>query len=556
MPVPSKEAGLLLEHANVITLDPGRPRAEAVLCRNGLIEAIGTIEELEDLLRDNDTRFDCGELPLVPGFFDSHTHFMAMGLNELRLDLTAVTDREGIFEVLADRASRTRESEWVYGVGFDETRWSEDQSLPTREELDARVSSTNPVVVRRICGHVAVANSAALERIGPSWEEVDRDTGLLLEDVVLRLSEVVGVTDEEARNGLELAFKMAYEQGVTSVLDMADVKTLATYMDMEASGELGLRIFCAIQARDLDVAAGAGLNPDHDVRAGLLKLVGVKAFLDGSLGARTAALGEPYADDVDDPANTGMLLFSSEELQALVRRAEGMGLQLFLHAIGDRAIGAALDAIEAEASPGNPLRHRVEHMEVPTPEQLDRFKDLRVVASMQPNFIVQWSDPGGMNERRLGPERARTSEGLRDVWGRGIPLAFGSDGMPFGPLYGLQGAIHHPVEEQALPPMVALRAYTLGSAWAARVEDFLGTVEVGKAADLVLLSEDIEHSQDLREVKVVLTVLGGFIVHVDSEAFNDAMSIHAERALEEAIRDMDLPRLDLDGPLEDDEDNE
>ncbi len=184
------------------------------------------------------------------------------------------------------------------------------------------------------------------------------------------------------------------------------------------------------------------------------------------------------------------------------------------------------------------------------------MKDLRVVASMQPNFIVQWSQPGGMNEQRLGPERARAAEALRDVWSRGIPLAFGSDNMPFGPRYGLQGAVHHPVEDQQLPPIVALRAYTVGSAWAVHADTWLGTIEVGKAADFTLLDTDPEEATDLRDARPVATVLAGELVHVDSEGFNRAVDLAAQRALEEALMDADLPRLDLEGPREDDDSDE
>ncbi len=553
MPVPSRESGLLLEHANVVTLDPNKPRAEAVLCRDGVIEAVGSSEELEELVREGDVRFDCGELTLVPGFVDSHTHFMAMGLNALRVDLTEVTDRDGMLEALRRRAGDTPEGEWVYGVGFDETGWEGDQALPSREELDRVVSSRHPVVARRICGHVGVANTMAIEGIGEGWDEVDPDSGLLLEDVVLRLTEVVGVTDEEARRAVDVATGLAYRNGVTSVVDMADLRTLRTYLDLATSGGMGVRVFSTVQARDLPIIESAEIGAHRGGDIGMFRFLGIKAFLDGSLGARTAALGAPYADDPEDQGNVGRLLFTHEELRGLVRRCEDAGLQLFLHAIGDRAIETALEAIEAEAATGNPLRHRIEHLECPSSAQLDRMKELRVVASMQPNFVVQWSGPGRMNERRLGPERARRAEGLRDVWSRGIPLAFGSDCMPFGPLYGLQGAVHHPAEEQSLPPMVALRAYTEGSAWSVHAEDWLGTIEPGKAADLALIDQDIDTSPDLRQASVVLTVLGGFIVHVDGDAFNDAVNQAAQRALEDALLDADLPRLDLDGPREEDD---
>ncbi len=551
---PPKGRGLLLEHANVITLDPSRPRATAVLCRDGIIEAVGDVEDLQELARDGDSRFDCGELTLVPGFIDSHCHFMSMGLIALRVDLSLVDERAELILALQRRAVDTPEGEWVFGVDFDETRWVGDRTLPTRQVLDDLVSDRHPVMARRVCGHVAVANTMALERIGEDWRKVDRDTGLLLEEVVLRLNEVVGLTDDEARQAIALATRRAHEEGVTSVVDMADLRTLRTYRELDDRGMLRVRVFCKVQARDVQDLKVDDVPPvDVDRK---LRLAGVKAFLDGSLGARTAALSEPYVDDPHDPENRGTLLFEQEELQKLVRGAEATGLQLSLHAIGDRAVQAALDAYTAAAEAGNPLRHTIEHLEYVTSEQLDRLKDLRVVASMQPNFIVQWSGPGGMNEQRLGEERARATEAIRDVWSRGIPLAFGSDNMPFGPLYGLQGAVHHPMEEQQLPPIVALRAYTVGSAWAVHADTWLGTIEVGKAADLALLDTDPEEATDLRRVRAVATILAGELVNVDSEGFNRAVDLAAQRALEEALMDADLPRLDLEGPREDDDGDE
>ncbi|MCJ2540761.1 MAG: amidohydrolase [Candidatus Thermoplasmatota archaeon] len=546
-----KRRGLLLENANVITLDPNTPRATAVLCRDGLIEAVGEVEDLEKMVREGDSRFDCGELTLVPGFIDSHCHFMSMGLSALRVDLTDMPERAGIIMALRMRAEDTREGEWVFGVDFDETRWDGDRTLPTRDLLDRLVSDRHPVVARRICGHIAVANTMALERIGDEWREVDRETGLLLEDVVLRLSDIVGVTDEEVRQAIALATRRAHEEGVTSIVDMADLRTLRAYRDLDDMGMLRVRVFCKVQAREVQDLTSEDIPPADVGR--MLRLAGIKAFLDGSLGARTAALSDPYSDD---PENLGMLLYDPPELAALVRGAEATGLQISLHAIGDRAVGAALDAFSTGVAHGNPLRHRIEHLEYATSEQQDRMKALRIVASMQPNFIVQWSGPGGMNEQRLGTERAHASEALRDIWSKGIPLAFGSDNMPFGPLYGLQGAVHHPVEDQQLPPMVALRAYTAGSAWAVHAETWLGTIEPGKAADLALLDADPDEAGDLTLVKVVATVLAGDLVHVDTDGFNRAVDLVAQRALEEALMDADLPRLDLEGPREDDEADE
>ncbi len=553
MPSPAKETGLLLEHARVISMDPTRPEAEAVLCRHGRIEAVGTTEQLEKLLRSTDTRFDCGNLPLVPGLIDSHTHFLSLGLKRLRVDLSGARDRAAALAQLRTRALAAREGEWVYGIDFDESRWEGDRALPTREDLDRVVSARHRVVMRRVCGHIAVANTLALEAVSAAWDHVDRATGVMKEGVVERLSEVVGTTEEEARKAIEVATRLAYERGVTSVVDIVDARTLVTYLDMDGQGRMGIRVFCALNDRDLPASGASGVRAVRGSEGGMVHLVGVKAYLDGSLGARTAALSAPYADD---PTTSGELFYDLERLRALVRNAKARGLQLFLHAIGDRAIQLALDALAAEVAPGDLLRHRIEHLECYTHDQLHRMKELRVVASIQPNFAAQWAGPGGMNEQRLGPERARACDGLRDVWSHGMPLAFGSDCMPFGPMLGLQGAVNHPVEEQSLPVMVALRAYTAGSAYAVHAEDWLGMISPGMAADLVLLSDDLEEAEDLSRVRPVLTVLGGFMVHVDSEGYNEAVNRAAKHALEEALMEADVSHLGLEGPREDDEGDE
>jgi len=363
----------------------------------------------------------------------------------------------------------------------------------------------------------------------------------------------VGTTDEEVRKAVEVATRIAYERGVTSVVDIVDARTLVTYLDLDGQGRMGIRVFCALNDRDLPRSGAAGVRAVRGSEGGMVHLVGVKAYLDGSLGARTAALSAPYADD---PSTSGELLYDLPRLRALVRNAKARGLQLFLHAIGDRAIQLALDALGAEAAPGDLLRHRIEHLECYTHDQLHRMKELRLVASMQPNFAAQWAGPGGLNEQRLGSARARACDGLRDVWSHGMPLAFGSDCMPFGPMYGLQGAVNHPVEEQSLPVMVALRAYTAGSAYAVHAEDWLGMISPGMAADLVLLSDDLEEAEDLSRVRPVLTVLGGFMVHVDSESYNEAVNRAAKRALEEALMEADVSHLGLEGPREDDEGDE
>ncbi|HLG30636.1 MAG TPA: amidohydrolase family protein, partial [Candidatus Brocadiales bacterium] len=242
----------------------------------------------------------------------------------------------------------------------------------------------------------------------------------------------------------------------------------------------------------------------------LLKIGSVKIFADGSLGARTAALMEPYADD---EGNTGTLLWSQQELDDIVMSIHSTGHQVAIHAVGDRAIASALDAIEKaiKANPSPDHRHRIEHCELVDNKLISRIRDSNIIVSAQPNFIGQWGNRDGLYEKRLGKERWQMMNPLAQFKRKGVPMAFGSDGMPFGPMYGIWSCVNHPVIESCLSPDDAIYCYTYGGAYASFDETKKGTIEVGKLADIVVLSDDITNipQSDIKDIKVIMTIIGG-----------------------------------------------
>jgi hypothetical protein len=291
------------------------------------------------------------------------------------------------------------------------------------------------------------------------------------------------------------------------------------YRRLDRSGELSLRVRLNYWSDHLDALLDLGERTNHGSE--FVQVGAVKSYTDGSFGGRTAKLSEPYADadaggtddDSDaDPADaTGSWVVAPEELQQLVTRADDAGLQFTAHAIGDEAVDAVLDAYESCDDPGT-ARHRVEHAELTSDEAIERFADSGVIASVQPNFL-KWAGEGGLYDSRLGGRRTETNR-YADLLSAGVRLAFGSDCMPLDPLLGVHHAVNAPAERQRLGVTEALRAYTSGAAYAGFDEDRLGTVEVGKLADLVVLEESPWEQPDaIRDIDVALTLVDGEVVY-------------------------------------------
>ncbi|KTG09188.1 amidohydrolase [Haloprofundus marisrubri] len=484
---------------------------EALAVRDGQIVRLGSTYDVEFLAGSETEVVDLDGRVVLPGFVDAHVHLSMTGRYLVHANLSGVSRAGEAVDRLRERADEVGSDEWVQGYGYDESTWDEPRYL-TREDLDG-VSETQPVVAFREDMHVASLNSVALERCRAGMPDDDvhteggEPTGVVVEEAVDPVFEAVEPDAGEMRELLAAAQRRANELGTTGVHDMVrHSRAPQVYREMDLAGDLSLRVRINYWADHLDALEEAGLRTNHGSE--MVRTGAIKSYTDGSFGGRTAKLSEPYSDDADA---TGQWVVDPEELGDIVARADDAGFQMTAHAIGDEAIDAVLDAYSETGNPGE-MRHRVEHVELASDEALERFGELGVVASVQPNFL-KWADEGGLYASRLGDRRTQTNRypALLDA---GAPLAFGSDCMPLDPLLGVHWAVNAPAESQRLGVTEALRAYTLGAAYAGFDEERLGTVEVGKCADLTVLEESPwDHADEIRDLGVAMTVVDGDAVY-------------------------------------------
>ncbi len=511
-------ADLILTNARVHTLernhDGTAPDAEAVGVRDGRIVRVDSAYEVE-FLESAETRVvDLDGRTVLPGFVDAHTHMEMVGRRAREADLGDVAGPAGCVERLRERRDET--DGWVLGFAYDESTWAESRYL-TRSDLDA-VSTDRPVAAFREDLHLASVNSVVFDRYGSEFPDRDvrreggEQTGVLVEDALDAVWAAIGADPERTREYLRAAQATANRRGVTAVHDMVrNSHAPRVYRELDAAGELDLRVRINYWSDHLDAVLETGLRSGHGsdrVRTGA-----IKTYTDGSIGGRTARLSEPYAD-TDESDTTGESEHRGEwvvppaELGVLVERVDDAGLQMTTHAIGDAAIAATLDAYEDTDG----ARHRIEHVEVLTDELVERLAASNVVVSAQPNFL-KWARADGLYAERLGDERRRDSNRFRTLADSGVELAFGSDCMPMDPLFGIAQAVDAPAPQQELSVFEALRAYTHGAARAGFDEDRMGTVTAGNCADLVVLEESPWGADDIADIDVTMTLVGGDVVH-------------------------------------------
>ncbi len=480
----------------------GAEGADAVAVQGGRIAAVGPAAEVFRL-RGPETRLVAlNGRALLPAFFDAHVHFLRLGLDRtFYVDLSAARSLAEALDLLR-QAARTRPGTWVVGRGWDESRWPERRYLE-RDDLDRAVPQ-QPCCAVRVDGHLVACNTLALARCTrPEGEFVDRDLGHLREDAAWELLSTVKPDEEMLLEGVAEASRLAASHGVAAVADMAS-RDLPLYLRAARRGALKTRVFLYLPTEHLEAWVSLGLR--RGFGTSLVRVQGIKVFMDGSIGARTAAVQEPYRQ-----GGHGQLLMNRAELARLWRRMAEAEAQAAIHAIGDQAIEEVLAAArQAGLSPHE--RHRIEHLELPTPKQLEAMAALGLVASMQPNFVANWSGPGKMYEDRLGPERDARIDPHTWVLDHGIPLAFGSDGMPFGPLVGLQAAVDAPHPPQRLSVEDAVRAYTEGAAFSVFAEGELGRIAPHFWADLVILSRD-PRTAAWQQIRVEATYVAGELVY-------------------------------------------
>jgi predicted amidohydrolase YtcJ len=545
-PPSQPKADVIFAHANILTgvvdtsasLGAGK-RSEALAIRGDKILAVGSRGDIMKLKGPDTKIVDLEGHFVMPGFNDAHMHLASAGLEKMNVDMVGAKTLDEFRERLRAKADAAAPGEWIVGEGWDETLWPV-KVPPTRWDLD-EVSGDHPVFLVRIDGHIAVANTRALQLASitvaskdPQGGKIDRDeagtpTGILRERAADAVRDVIPKpTHEKRRQAIELALADLSSHGVTSAQDYSQWEDFEIYEEIENDGKLTARISEWLPFDD-SIEELNRKRESHPAADNMLHTGMVKGFMDGSLGSRTAALLAPYSDD---PGNSGIPQYTQDKLNAMTKERVLAGYQVGFHAIGDKGVQMALDAFaEAEkaardakakaADGGTDYRLRIEHAQVTSPQQILRFKELKVIASMQPNHLLtdmNWA------EARLGPKRAATSYDWAEFLRRGVVLAFGTDYPvePVTPFRGVYAALTRRSEDgkktypgQKLTIEQIIAAYTTGSAFAEFAEKQKGKLAPGMLADFVVLDQDITSAlpPKILEIKVLRTVVGGKTVY-------------------------------------------
>ena len=517
------KAELVILNGNVKTLNPEKSKAEALAVYDGKIVAVGSNSEVCKYIGDETKVVDVEGKLVIPGFNDCHVHMTGFG-NFLRtLNLREVKSIKEMQDKIKEFARENPDKKWILGGRWDHEKFIEKR-YPTRWDLDEALSE-KPVFLVRVCGHLAVANTKALKLAGITKETVVEDgkidldeatgepNGILREKALDLVWKVIPKpTFKELEEACIQACREAVKNGLTCVhwiVNSADEIRIIQKLYLE--GKLPIRVYLGIPVKLLDTLVKLGLTTNFGNK--MVKVGFVKIFSDGSLGARTAALKEPYKDK---PETRGMLYYDEQTLEKLVLKAHKAGLQLGIHAIGDKAVEIVVNAYEKalENFSRENHRHRIEHCSVLNPNLIERIRKLGLIASIQPHFTVSdfWV------EERVGKERARWVYPFKTLISKGITVISGSDCPvePINPILGIWAAVTRAnFSEERLTVEEALKTYTVNAAYAAFDEKERGTIKVGKFADLTVLSEDIFSipKERIKEVSVEMTVVNGKIVY-------------------------------------------
>ena len=526
-------ANLLITNAVVRTMDSNQPVAQAVAVIGNRIAAVGNNAELAAAAGLNTKIIDARGRLVLPGFNDAHVHFLSGGFQLSQVDLRTADSSTEVARRIREFAANVKPGQWITGGDWDHERWP-GAPLPTKEMLDA---ATNvPVFVSRLDGHMALANSLGLKLAGISRATKSPEGGLivtnksgeptgLLKDAAMSLvyRVIPSATFEEKLAAARAATQHAVSLGVTSVQDMSTGADLGVYQELLRRGELKTRIYGFSPLTNWERLAASGIRAAFG--GDLLRIGGLKGFSDGSLGSTTALFFEPY---VDDPSTCGLPsdeMFPEGAMLQRVKNADAAGLQVVVHAIGDKANDTMLSIFEgvARSNGARDRRFRIEHAQHLRPQDIPRFGRAGVIASMQPYHAA---DDGRWAEKRIGKERCKGTYAFRALLDSGAVLAFGSDWTvaPLDPMQGILAAVtrrtldgKHPngwIPEQKISVEEAVRAYTFGSAHAEFADYVKGTITVGKLADLVILSRDIFTTDptEIGSVRAEITIIDGRIV--------------------------------------------
>lgn len=524
---PAADSAIVFVAKRVRTLDPARPTAEAIAWRHGKIVAVGSRAEVLEAAGPGAIVETFPDSVIVPGLVDAHAHLASLGRSLSEISLLEVKSEEEAVQRVKDAPASAYQGEWLMGRGWDQNDWAV-QRFPTRAALDTLHPKT-PVVLVRIDGHAAWVNSEALRRAGitaatkdPPGGRILRDlkgepTGVLIDNAMDAVTaKIPRPSDTEVQLRLKVALETCARLGLTQVHDAGmDLRTFRQLQQWDMLGALPVRLYVMADGQGEDAEQYLGLGPFTGRH---LEMKAVKLLLDGALGSRGAALHAPYTDE---PSQQGLLLLTPEELEKRARSFAERGFQVAVHAIGDRANTVVIDAL-AKLDPK--LRHRVEHAQVLTADDVGKFAKFGLIASFQPTHAtsdLRWAPA------RLGPERLRFAYAWKSVLDTGAHVAFGSD-FPVedpNPMLGLyaartrQDAQGAPpggwMPEQVLSGEQALAGFTTGAAYAAFAEERRGMLKAGFDADFVVLPVDpvSDAPRSLLAAKVQITVVDGVDVY-------------------------------------------
>lgn len=526
----------LVVQGRIWTGDAERPWAEAVAARDEQIVAVGSRDDVAKLIGDETQVIDAGDGLVVPGLIDSHIHLIDGGLRLASVQLRDAKSRVEFVRRLGEYAKTQPAGAWITGGDWDHSLWGGE--LPSRDWLD-EVTPNNPVWINRLDGHMSLANTAAMRaaKVGDDVKDVEggeivrdaagRPTGIFKDNAMVVIDRAQpDNSTQQLLDATVAAMDYLAERGVTAVHHLGTFRQLEIFRIAQKRGLLKTRIYACTPLeqwqRLADEIKSRGRGDEW------LKIGGLKGYVDGSLGSHTAAFLAPFSDA---PADRGLLVNTAEDLESWTAGADRAGLQVVVHAIGDRAIQLQLDVFERVAATNGPRdrRFRIEHAQHIAPQDIPRFEKLSVIASMQPYHAI---DDGRWAERMIGAERSETTYAFRSLLDTGARLAFGSDWYvaPPTPLEGIYAAVtrrtlddKHPggwVPQQKISVEEALRAYTTGAAYSAFSEASLGALTPGKLADMVVLERNLFDvpPEELNTVPISATIVGGKVMYRKSAA--------------------------------------
>ena len=513
-----KYADMAIINGNIYTVNPDNPHAQALAVKDSKIIAIGSGADIKKYIGPDTRTLDVESNLVIPGFIDAHCHFTSGGRSLTMLDISGARSVQQIQALIARQIKDSAPGAPIIGVGsFPNTGLFPGLGWPRKEILD-HVAPDNPVIINRGGGHAVWVNSVTLKQSKISKdtkvpeggeivldEDTGEPTGILIEAAagLVRIKQ-----DYTPKEYIEKALKHAAQFGLTGVCTASQLSEHKIYQELNQQGKLTLRVYAWLPIQGLDDYIKHGIKQtqgDEMVKVGFLK-----CFLDGTIGVRSALM---FEDFTEEPGNRGLPQYAEEDFYALIDKAHENGYQTGVHAIGDKAVNWVLNAVErAQQKHGKKgLRHRIEHATVCLVEDTKRVQELGMVASMQPSI----TGPQAYRERRLGKERARRVDMWRTLLDNKADLAWGTDWpvSSLNPMVNIYNIVTR-YPEQRLTMAEAIKYYTYGSAYSAFQEDVLGTLEVGKFADMVVLSQDLFNIEPrkIMGTRVLYTIVGGKIV--------------------------------------------